>query len=112
MPTLALLTLSNVFMTVAWYWHLKGGMAKPLWQVIAISWAIAGLEYCLAVPANRLGYAHGWSAAQLKVTQEALALLVFGGFMVWVLGEALTWRHGAAALCLLAAVAFIFAGRH
>lgn len=111
MPTLALLTLSNIFMTIAWYWHLKGGMAKPLPLVIAISWGIALVEYCLAVPANRIGYAHGWTGAQLKVAQEAITLVVFGGFMVWVLGEPLTWRHGAAAACLMAAVAFLFAGR-
>ena len=67
MPTIVLLLLSNIFMTVAWYWHLKGGAAKPLMVVILISWAIAFVEYCLAVPANRIGYAHGWSAGQLKV---------------------------------------------
>jgi uncharacterized protein (DUF486 family) len=111
MPTILLLTLSNVFMTVAWYWHLKGGMTKPLPSVIAISWGIALFEYCLAVPANRIGYAGGWSAGQLKVTQEAIALLVFGVFMVAVLGEPLTWRHGAAFGCLMAAVAFLFVGR-
>ena len=111
MPTVLLLIASNAFMTIAWYWHLKGGMAKPLVLVIAISWGIALFEYCLAVPANRIGYAHGWSAAQLKVTQEAIALLVFGVFMVTALGEPLAWRHGAAALCLMAAVAFLFIGR-
>lgn len=111
MPTLLLLTASNIFMTVAWYWHLKGGMAKPLPAVIAISWGIALFEYCLAVPANRLGYASGWSAGQLKIAQESIALGIFGVFMVTVLGEALTWRHGAAALCLMAAVAFLFVGR-
>ena len=111
MPTILLLTASNVFMTVAWYWHLKGGMTKPLPSVIAISWGIALLEYCLAVPANRIGYANGWTAGQLKVTQEAIALLVVGVFMVAVLGEALTWRHGAAFACLMAAVAFLFVGR-
>jgi uncharacterized protein len=111
MPTIALLTLSNLFMTTAWYWHLRAGAAKPLPAVIAISWGIALLEYCFAVPANRLGYANGWNAGQLKIAQEAIALLVFGGFMVAVLGEALTWRHGAAALCLMAAVAFLFVGR-
>lgn len=109
MPTIALLTLSNLFMTTAWYWHLRGGEGRPLPLVIAISWGIALFEYCLAVPANRIGYAHGWSGAQLKVTQEAIALLIFGGFMVWVLGEPLTWRHGAAAVCLMGAVAFLFA---
>ena len=111
MPTILLLTLSNVFMTTAWYWHLKGGMAKPLPLVIAISWGIALFEYCLAVPANRIGYAHGWSAGQLKVTQEAIALLVFGVFAVTVLGEPLTWRHAGAFLCLMGAVAFLFAGK-
>ena len=111
MPTLMLLIASNVFMTTAWYWHLKGGMDKPLVLVIAISWGIALFEYCLAVPANRIGFAHGWSAGQLKVTQEAIALIVFGGFMVAVLGEPLTWRHLAAFACIMAAVAFLFVGR-
>ncbi len=111
MPTVLLLLASNTFMTIAWYWHLKGGVAKPLPLVIAISWAIALFEYCLAVPANRIGYAHGWSAAQLKVVQEAIALGVFGVFMVAVLGEPLGWRHAAAGLCLMAAVAFLFVGK-
>jgi len=111
MPTLGLLILSNLFMTTAWYWHLKGGMQKPLWIVILISWCIALFEYCLAVPANRIGYAQGWSAGQLKVAQEAIALIVFGGFMVTVLGEPLHWRHLGAFLCLMGAVAFLFWGR-
>ena len=111
MPTLLLLTLSNLFMTTAWYWHLKGGMAKPLPLVILISWGIAFAEYCLAVPANRIGFAHGWSAGQLKVAQEAIALVVFGVFMVTVLGEPLHWRHAAAFACIMAAVAFLFVGR-
>lgn len=111
MPTLALLLLSNVFMTIAWYWHLKGGMGKPLFTVILISWAIAFVEYCLAVPANRIGYAGGWSAGQLKVAQEAIALVVFGVFMVTFLGEPLHWRHLAAFACIMAAVAFLFWGK-
>ena len=111
MPTVLLLLASNVFMTVAWYWHLKGGMAKPLVTVIALSWGIALFEYCLAVPANRIGYAHGWSAGQLKVTQEAIALIVFGVFAVAFLGEPLTWRHAGAFVCLMAAVAFLFVGK-
>ena len=111
MPTLLLLTLSNLFMTTAWYWHLKGGMHKPLALVILISWGIALLEYCLAVPANRIGYADGWSAGQLKIAQEAIALLAFGGFMVFVLHEPLHWRHAAAFLCIMAGVAFLFVGR-
>jgi hypothetical protein len=111
MPTIALLIVSNLFMTVAWYWHLRGGMAKPILAVILISWAIALVEYCFAVPANRIGYAHGWSAGQLKIAQEAIALIVFGLFMVTYLGEPLHWRHFAAFLCIMAAVAFLFVGR-
>ena len=111
MPTLLLLLTSNVFMTIAWYWHLKGGMTKPLPLVIAISWGIALFEYCLAVPANRIGYAHGWTAGQLKVTQEVIALVVFGAFAVMVLGEPLTWRHAGAFACLVGAVAFLFVGK-
>ncbi|MEA3009874.1 MAG: uncharacterized protein QOJ91_1566 [Sphingomonadales bacterium] len=111
MPTVALLLVSNIFMTLAWYWHLKGGMEKPILLVILISWGIALIEYSLAVPANRLGYAGGWSAAQLKVTQEALSLIVFGGFMVFMLGEPLHPRHLAAFACIMAAVGFLFWGK-
>ncbi|WP_326539466.1 DMT family protein [Pseudorhodoferax sp.] len=111
MQTLVLLTLSNIFMTTAWYWHLKGGANKPLMLVIMISWAIAFVEYCLAVPANRIGYQAGWSAGQLKVAQEAIALVVFGVFMVLVLGEPLHWRHLAAFVCIMAGVAFLFVGK-
>ena len=115
MTTLALLTLSNIFMTAAWYWHLKGGPevanARPLGWVILISWLLAGIEYSLAVPANRIGYAGGWTPGQLKIAQEAIALTVFGVFMVLVLGEALSWRHFAAFGCIMAAVGFLFVGR-
>ena len=115
MQTLVLLILSNLFMTTAWYWHLQGGPrvaeARPLAMVIAVSWGLALIEYCLAVPANRIGYANGWSAGQLKIAQEAIALVVFGIFMVVVLGEALTWRHLAAFACIMAAVGFLFAGK-
>ena len=111
MPTILLLIASNVFMTIAWYWHLKGGMEKPLLLVILVSWSIAFVEYCLAVPANRIGYAHGWSGGQLKIAQEAITLTVFAGFMVLVLGEPLHWRHLAAFLCLMAAVGFLFWGK-
>jgi uncharacterized protein (DUF486 family) len=112
MPTLALLLISNVLMTTAWYWHLKGGMNKPLALVILISWGIAFFEYCFAVPANRIGYASGWSAGQLKIAQEVIALGVFGVFMVAFLGEPLNWRHFGAFLCLMGAVAFMFWGRN
>jgi uncharacterized protein (DUF486 family) len=111
MPTIALLLASNILMTIAWYWHLKGGMTKPLIVVILISWGIAFFEYCFAVPANRIGYASGWSAGQLKIAQEVIALLVFGVFMVTFLGEPLHWRHLGAFLCLMGAVAFLFWGR-
>jgi len=111
MAVVALLLTSNIFMTTAWYWHLKGGMDRPLPLVILISWGIALFEYCLAVPANRIGFSHGWSGAQLKIVQEAIALIVFGGFMVAVLGEPLGWRHLGAFLCVLGALAFLFAGR-
>lgn len=115
MPTILLLTLSNLFMTTAWYWHLKGGptvaLTRPIGVVIAVSWGLALAEYCLAVPANRIGFASGWSAGQLKVTQEAISLVIFGGFMVLVLHEPLHWRHAAAFACLMGAVGFLFAGK-
>jgi len=111
MPTILLLIASNVFMTIAWYWHLKGGMAKPILLVILISWGIALVEYCFAVPANRIGYAGGWSPGQLKIAQEAIALIVFGVFMVTALGEPLHWRHLAAFACIMGAVGFLFLGR-
>lgn len=112
MRVLVLLTLSNILMTIAWYWHVKGeALSKPLWIVIAISWAIALVEYCFAVPANRIGILTGWSPGQLKITQEAIALTVFGVFMVTFLGEPLTWRHVASFGCIMAAVGFLFVGR-
>lgn len=115
LQTVVLLVLSNLFMTTAWYWHLRGGPqvaeARPVVMVIAISWGLALFEYCLAVPANRIGFVHGWSAGQLKVAQEAIALVVFGVFMVTVLGEPLHWRHIAAFACLMAAVGFLFIGK-
>ncbi len=115
MPTLILLIISNIFMTTAWYWHLKGGPevanARPIVMVIGISWGLALIEYCFAVPANRIGYAQGWSAGQLKIAQEAITLIVFGLFMVFVLGEALHWRHFAAFVCIMGAVGFLFLGK-
>lgn len=115
MQTILLLILSNTFMTTAWYWHLRGGAAvaeaRPLWTVIAISWGLALFEYCLAVPANRIGFASDWSPGQLKIVQEVIALIIFGIFMVTVLGEPLHWRHFAAFTCLMGAVAFMFLGK-
>lgn len=110
MSTILLLCVSNLFMTVAWYGHLKF-TDRPLWQVVLASWAIAFVEYCFAVPANRIGYEQGFSAGQLKVIQEVITLLVFAGFAVLYLGETLKWNHAAAFLCLVGAVAFLFADR-
>ena len=88
---IVLLIGSKLFMTVAWYGHLKF-KESPLLLVILASWAIAFVEYCLAVPANRIGHAV-YSAAELKTMQEVITLVIFAGFSVWVLGEPLTWKH-------------------
>ena len=109
MRTILLLTGSNVFMTCAWYGHLKY-RASPLWIVILASWGIAFFEYCLQVPANRIGYGE-FSAGQLKIIQEVITLVVFAGFATLYLGDQIAWRYGGAFLCLLGAVAFMFAGR-
>lgn len=109
MPTILLLCASNIFMTFAWYWHLKFKEA-PLWKVVLISWGIAFFEYCLAVPANRIGYG-AFTAGQLKVIQEVITLGVFAAFAVLYLGEAVRWNHAAAFACLVGAVAFMFLDR-
>jgi uncharacterized protein (DUF486 family) len=105
-----LLVASNVFMTFAWYGHLKF-KSKPLWLAIVVSWGIAFLEYCLMVPANRWGHSH-YSATQLKIIQEVVTLVVFSGFVVMYLGERIRWNHLAAFLCIVAAVAFTFLPTH
>ena len=110
MPTIALLVASNLFMTIAWYGHLKFPDA-PLWKVILVSWLIAAVEYCLAVPANRLGYVSGFTLGQLKGMQEVITLLVFAAFAVLWMGEKLRWNHAAAFACLVGAVAFMFADK-
>jgi uncharacterized protein (DUF486 family) len=103
---IALLVASNLFMTLAWYGHLKF-KDKPLLLVIVVSWGIALIEYCLAVPANRLG--HGtYSAAELKTIQEVITMLVFAGFSVTYLGETLRWNHAVGFVLLVAAAAFVF----
>jgi uncharacterized protein len=101
-----LLCVSNVFMTFAWYGQLKFPTAS-LWLVIPVSWGIAFFEYCLAVPANRIGHAV-YSAPQLKTMQEIITLLVFGFFSVLYLGEAIKWNHVAAFACLVLAAFFSF----
>lgn len=108
MNTILLLLMSNVFMTFAWYGHLKYGHAWPLWKAILVSWAIALIEYCLAVPANRLGYGR-FSGFQLKIVQEAVTLVVFSVFAVTFLKEKLAWNYLVAFACLGAAAFFAFA---
>jgi uncharacterized protein (DUF486 family) len=104
-----LLTASNVFMTAAWYGHLKFKEA-PLLLVIFVSWGIAFIEYCLAVPANRLGHAI-YSAAQLKTMQEVITLIVFAGFSTFVLKEPLGWSHALGFTLIAAGAAVIFLWR-
>ena len=101
-----LLFVSNIFMTFAWYGQLKYP-STPLYLVIPVSWGIAFFEYCLAVPANRIGHAV-YSAAQLKTMQEIITLLIFGVFSVGYLGERIQWNHAAAFLCLVFAAFFTF----
>jgi uncharacterized protein len=106
MLTVALLLISNVFMTSAWYGHLKHRSA-PLVAVILVSWLIALGKYCLQVPANRIGYGQ-FTVYQLKIIQESITLIVFTGFAYWYMGEALRWNTAASLVCLMGSVAFAF----
>jgi uncharacterized protein (DUF486 family) len=108
MNTILLLTVSNVFMTFAWYGHLKYGHDWPLWKAVLVSWGIALFEYCLAVPANRLGYLD-FSGFQLKIIQEVVTLIVFMAFAVLFLKERLAWNYLVAFACLGMAAFFAFA---
>jgi uncharacterized protein (DUF486 family) len=108
MNTILLLTLSNVFMTFAWYGHLKYGHDWPLWKAILVSWGIALFEYCLVVPANRLGYLE-FSGFQLKILQEVVTLIVFMAFAILFLKEKLAWNYALAFVFLGAAAFFAFA---
>ena len=103
---IGLLIASNVFMTFAWYGHLRF-TATPLWIVVIVSWGIAFFEYCLAVPANRLGH-HVYSAAQLKTIQEVVTLVIFAGFSVFWLKEPLTWNHAAGFALIALGASLIF----
>jgi uncharacterized protein len=103
-----LLVFSNVFMTFAWYGHLKYGHAWPLWKAVLVSWGIALIEYCLAVPANRWGYSH-FSGFQLKIMQEGITLAVFLVFAVLFLQEKVAWNYIVAFCLLIAAAVFAFA---
>ena len=108
MSTILLLILSNIFMTFAWYGHLKYGHDWLLWKAILVSWAIALMEYCLAVPANRLGYGE-FSGFQLKIIQEVITIVVFIGFAITFLKEKLAWNYVAAFAFLGVAAFFAFA---
>ena len=110
MVTILLLLISNVFMTLAWYGNLKFPNL-PMLAAIFIGWGIALIEYFFAVPANRIGYAHGFSGEQLKIIQEVITLTVFGVFAVVVLKEPIGWRYIGAFACIVGAAAFMFIGR-
>lgn len=104
---LLLLSVANIFMTFAWYGHLKSLKESPLWMVILISWGIAFFEYCFQVPANRMG-SNYFTLPQLKIIQEVITLVVFAGFSVWYMKVPLKLDHLWAALCLVGAVYFVF----
>lgn len=106
MKTVALLAVSNIFMTVAWYGHLKF-KDSALWKVILVSWGIAFVEYCFQVPANRMGH-YNFSAAQLKIMQEVITLVVFAVFSIVYLREGLRWNYVVAFLMIIGAVFFMF----
>lgn len=101
-----LLVFSNIFMTAAWYGHLKY-KDQALWKVILVSWAIAFAEYCFQVPANRIGHGH-YSAAQLKTIQEVITLVVFCAFSVFYLKEGLKWNYLVGFALMIGAVFFVF----
>jgi uncharacterized protein len=106
--TATLLALSNLFMTFAWYGHLKHLQASPWYWAAIVSWGIALFEYLLQVPANRIGFAGGVSLAQLKILQEVITLVVFVPFAMFYMGEQFKLDYLWAALCLMGAVYFIF----
>src|SRR5450432_1381280 len=104
--TILLLTVSNIFMTFAWYGHLKY-RSEALWKVILASWGIAFFEYCFQVPANRIG-SYEFSSAQLKTIQEVITLIVFSVFSVWYLGDKFKWNYAAGFSLIAAGSFFIF----
>ena len=107
--TVGMLAVSNLIMLYAWYGHLRSLSSAPLWIAILVSWSIALLEYCVAVPANRIG-SKTMTLEQLKIVQEAVSLLMFVPFSVVAMKQGVTWNYAAAVACLLAAVYFIFRG--
>jgi len=105
--TIGLLLLSNIFMTFAWYGHLKNLKGSPLWIAIAVSWGIALLEYCFQVPANRIGSDY-MTLPQLKITQEIITMVVFAGFSLWYMKVPITMNFVYASVCMVGAVYFMF----
>jgi len=108
MRTFLLLCCSNIFMTFAWYGHLKYGRDWPLWKAVVVSWLIAFVEYCFAVPANRIGFGE-FNGFQLKIIQEGVTLTVFVIFAVTFLKEKLAWNYLVAFSLILLAAYFAFA---
>lgn len=107
--TVGLLILSNFMMLYAWYGPLRSMGGSPIWKIILVSWSIALFEYCIAVPANRIGM-RTLSLEQLKIIQEAVALITFVPFSLLIMRQPVTWNYAAAALCIFGAVFFIFRG--
>lgn len=105
--TIGLLLLSNIFMTYAWYGHLKSLSHKPIWIAILLSWGVAFFEYCFQVPANRIGFTY-FSLGQLKIIQEVITMLVFSVFAIFFMKEPLNRNFLYASLCMVGAVYFIF----
>ncbi|MBC7216240.1 MAG: DMT family protein [Burkholderiaceae bacterium] len=109
LQTVLLLVASNVFMTFAWYGHLKNLATAPWYVAALVSWGIALFEYLLQVPANRIGFTR-FDVGQLKILQEVITLTVFMPFAVFYLGQPLRWDYLWAALCMVGAVYFVFRG--
>ena len=109
--TVAMLVCSNLFMTFAWYWHLRlqkpGSASWPLFAIILVSWLIALIEYIILIPANRIGAAAGLNVAQLKIIQEVITVCVFVPFMILFMGEKWRWDFLWAFLCMVGAVYFV-----
>lgn len=110
LKTAGLLVCSNIFMTFAWYAHLRNLMSKPWYIAALLSWGIALFEYLIQVPGNRIGYAGGLTLAQLKIMQEVITLVVFVPFAMLYMGQGFKLNYVWAGLCLVGAVYFIFKG--
>ena len=107
--TVGLLVISNLIMLYAWYGHLRSMEGAPVWLIILVSWGIALIEYCFMIPANRMG-SKTMSLEQLKITQEAIALIAFVPFSILIMKQPVSWNYAAAAVCIFGAVYFIFRG--